>query len=122
MSLFTGGQFILHSGNASTWKVECEALTQQDWEALARIAWLQGLRFQSVEGIPRGGLPFAKALLIYATQNPNDPCLICDDVLTTGRSMEVMRAQYGQAHVRGLVAFARGPCPWWVRAMWQFGL
>jgi hypothetical protein len=48
------------------------------------------------------------------------------DVLTTGRGMEEARATLGWPNVRypvvGVVVYARGPCPDWVKPLfplWQ---
>ena len=37
MSLFIREDFISHAGLPLTWKVECDALTDNDYEALAKI-------------------------------------------------------------------------------------
>ena len=42
--------------------------------------------FYKAEGIPRGGLWLANALNKYASGDPADQVLICDDVYTTGAS------------------------------------
>ena len=61
MSLFIREDFISHAGLPLTWKVECDALTDNDYEALAKIV-SEKLTFRDVKGIPRGGIPFEKAL------------------------------------------------------------
>ena len=86
MNLFIKEDFISHAGLPLTWKVECDALTEKDYEALAKIV-SEKLTFCDVKGIPRGGIPFEKALKKYCTYNESDPLLICDDVYTTGTSM-----------------------------------
>lgn len=116
--LFQYGTFRLHSGQLTTWKVECEALTRDDWQALAAII-AEHIAFRAVEGIPRGGLPLAHALEPYATAGAAHPLLIVDDVGTTGASLEAHRAG---REALGLVVFARGPMPSWVHAFWQWGL
>lgn len=119
MSLFQVGDFQGHSGRRLTWKVECDALTVVDWQDLASIAFHEGLvrPFGVVEGVPSGGLILAKALVQYKTRG-HPGLLIVDDVLTTGGSMEVHRAG---REAQGLVIFARGPCPSWITALWQWG-
>lgn len=112
-ALFQQGEFNLHSGAKSGWKIECDALTDADLEALAaRVA--QRMDFGDVVGVPRGGLRFANALKCYVTSGP---MLIVDDVLTTGRSMQEMRQAHPDAN--GLVIFSRGICPPWVRPIFQ---
>ena len=81
MSLFIREDFISHAGLPLTWKVECDALTDKDYEALAKIV-SEKLTFRDVKGIPRGGIPFEKALKPYCTNDENDPLLIADDVYT----------------------------------------
>ena len=106
---------MLSSGLHSSWKIECDALTPHDWYTLALIACELLPPFGAVEGVPRGGIAFAEALRRHVTAGP---LLICDDVLTTGASMERLRA--GRDAI-GVVAFARGPCPDWVMLIWRLG-
>ena len=108
MSLFQLGNFVLHSGQKSNWKISCDFLTRDDWDTLAAIAVERLPAFGSVEGVTRGGWEFAGSLRSYCTRGP---LLIADDVLTTGRSMEELRA--GRKAI-GVVVFARGPCLPWV--------
>ena len=107
--LFRLGDFTLHAGAASRWKIDCEALTPGDWEALAAIAAEILPPFGAVEGVPRGGLPFADALRAHAAAD--GWLLIAEDVVTSGASMERVRAG---REALGVCAFARGPCPDWV--------
>lgn len=113
MPLFDPNYFIGSAGDVLQWKVECDALTEEDWTALAKIAGPH-LKFGSVEGVPYGGLPFAHAMRPYITEGP---LLIVDDVLTTGASMITQRD--GREAI-GLVAFQRGPyIPLWIRPIWR---
>lgn len=57
MSLFKLGDFELHSGQRSNWKIDCDALTPADWRALAKMIVDRLAPFGAVEGVPRGGLP-----------------------------------------------------------------
>jgi hypothetical protein len=116
MNLFRLGHFNLHSGGVSRWKIDCDALTDLDWQALAVMAVERLPPFGKVEGIPQGGLRFAEALRQYATQGP---VLIVDDVATTGNSFKDQRA--GREDVIGVVIFARGKCPPWVTALFTLG-
>lgn len=117
-SLFKKGQFTLNSGQESWFKIDCDSLTDEDLDTLALIV-VEHERIGSffvVEGVPIGGLRFAKALESYALSKystvVNPEILIVDDVLTTGGSMERQRA--GRTNVQGVVIFARGKCPDWV--------
>lgn len=122
-SLFQRIHFTSASGQPLTWKVECDALTDEDWATLAEIAIEQfGLRFSKVYGVPHGGLPFAQALRAHVTHDPTDPTLVVDDVWTTGGSMRTfMEANLFDANTIKLVAFARGPVPEGILALWTLG-
>jgi orotate phosphoribosyltransferase len=106
--VFQMGNFTLNSGKKAKWKIECDTLTKEDWEGLAAIAVERIPAFSAVEGIPRGGIPFADALRPYATSGP---LLIADDVFTTGGS--IMRFRKDRDAI-AVVAFARELCihPW----------
>lgn len=121
MNLFQSGEFRLRSGVRSEWKIECDALCSLDWFTLALMAVDVLPKFRAVYGVPRGGLPFAAALEIYATGNPNDLVLIADDVYTTGGSLERFRATQSRGDgYCGIVAFARAPITQpWIRAVFQ---
>ncbi len=117
ISLFQTGSFKSHSGEILPWKIACDTLSLDDWECLALMLSEMIGPFGSVEGVPKGGIPFANALGKHVTQGP---LLIVDDVFTTGRSMETHRA--GRRSV-GAVAFSRGPqVPGWITPvfrMWE---
>lgn len=112
MTLFRSGDFTLHSGGKSDWIIDCQTLSDDDYETLARLAIRAVGRFGAVEGVPRGGIKFAAALKRYVMVS--GPLLIADDVLTTGASMEDVRR--GRVAI-GVVIFARGPCPDWVEPL-----
>jgi len=105
MNLFNIGRvFMLHSGQRSKYKIDCDALTSEDWSALANIVAAR-FGFSAVEGVPKGGLAFAGALRPLERATPvGYPLLIVDDVLTTGRSMEEQRN--GRTAI-GIVLFSR---------------
>lgn len=123
--MFLAGEFVLRSGRLSRWKIECDALTPDDWAGLAAIAAEILPPFGVVEGVPRGGVPFADALRQYSrgcsasySHPPHDwclgeplPLLIAEDVCTTGESMERFR---GGRTAIGVCAFSRGAHPDWV--------
>ena len=112
MNLFKAGEFTLHSGSKSFWKIDCDALTDEDYLGLVRMALERLPSFGSVEGVPRGGLKLAAALRSHVT--PGGPLLIVDDVVTTGNSLE--RHRNGRVAI-GLVIFARGRVPHWVHPL-----
>lgn len=110
-SLFQLGEFELHSGQKSIFKIECDNLTDEDIETFAKM--VSHVSFKSVEGIPRGGVRFAKALEKYIDPD-SEVHLVVDDVLTTGSSMvEAIEAatDRGEEVVRGIAIFTRGPNP-----------
>ena len=101
MSLFQHGKFTSHAGKELEWKIECDALTDADWECLAKMI-SERCHFGSVYGIPRGGVKLQKALEKYV--EPNNPFrLVVDDVYTTGKSM---REEMKHNDI-GFVVFAR---------------
>lgn len=111
MNLFQFSKTTLHSGKVSNFKIECDTLTDGDWDTLAYLGKSIVGDFSMVYGIPTGGKRFAEAMEKYSTGK--GPCLIVDDVLTTGGNMlEVLEEE-----CVGLVAFARGPCPPGVKAI-----
>jgi hypothetical protein len=115
--LFKLEDFISHAGLPLFWKVECDALTDDDWKCLAKMATTILPPFGLVVGIPRGGLKFADALSKYVTVGPD---LIADDVLTTGSSFFPYLEK--NPTLIGIVVFARGPIviPN-VKAIWNLG-
>jgi orotate phosphoribosyltransferase len=120
--LFTQGNFTLHSGAKSNWKIECDALTDEDWETLALMIG-ESYHFHSVYGIPMGGVRLAARLEKYRKK---DGCysLIVDDVLTTGRSMnEMMQKLFSEGHmnIKGVVVFSRtNKIPSWIDALFTY--
>lgn len=119
MNLFRNGLFSLSSGQHSLLKLDLDALSPLDWNTLALLALrLPTLQqgFGRVLGVPTGGTPFAKALGPFISKGPT---LLVDDVLTTGRSLETLRARLedeGKTAL-GLVVFSRGHPPEWVDAL-----
>ena len=94
MNLFKKISFISHAGLPLNWKIECDALSEDDWKGIARMIMDYETRpFGSVEGIPRGGIPLANALQEYATEGRP---MIVDDVYTTGASFN----EYCYEHYR----------------------
>lgn len=126
MNLFQSGSFTLRSGRVSNYKIECDALTSDDW--LGIVAMIREERllppFCDAVGVPRGGLPFALALKQLGTGNGDHPLLVAEDIVTTGGSMQRFRdtltpAEIPDGGVIGVVFIARGPCPAWVTPVFQ---
>lgn len=115
-NLIQHGWFRSHSGLQLPFKIDADALSDEDISELAKI--IRGkFAFGHVEGVPRGGLRLAEALLPYC--EPGYPLMIVDDVLTTGASMERALAEAheqtaGVGRTIGVVIFARGPCAPWI--------
>lgn len=109
--MFKKGEFTLHSGQKSDFLIDCEALTDEDLEALAHIGHKLVGPFSTVLAIPRGGLRFGKAMEAY--RGEKGPPLIVDDVLTTAKSMY----SHYTKNCKGLVIFSRGLTPRWVKAI-----
>jgi orotate phosphoribosyltransferase len=112
-NLFQLGDFHLHSGQKSKYKINCDALTEEDWQTLAMmLVERMHYPFKDVVGVPTGGLKLAEALRQY--QDPSAPfTLIVDDVLTTGYSMEEISQKIAIPYI-GAVVFAREKVPDWV--------
>lgn len=102
--------FVSHSGILLPFKVECDCLTDEDWNILADIIGSR-IDFNEVHGIPRGGLPLAERLQEYAQPQCKKKrrVLLVDDVLTTGSSMckEYDELKKDDNKIKGVVVFAR---------------
>ncbi len=119
--LFVEEDFIGHSGGQLHWKIEMDALDDAEWKCIARmIMEYQQEPFSAAIGIPRGGLALSSYLNEYSTQNPEDPYLIVDDVLTTGGSMDEFKEEhFKDKKVVGWVVFSRNRPPDWVNVLFQ---
>jgi orotate phosphoribosyltransferase len=115
MALFENKPFVSHAGINLSFKIECDALDNDDIETLAEIIGKK-FSFGRVYGIPTGGLRLASALERF--RSSSGKVLIVDDVLTTGVSMEALRREVGADSV-GVVIFARGKCPAWIYPIFQ---
>lgn len=124
-SLFQKREFISHSGEQLLWKIECDAMTDDDWQTLS-FAVAQKKPYRMAIGVPSvNGSKFATALNRYGIlNNLNLPILLVDDVLTTGRSMiQLLSDNFHLTdegdQLKGLVVFARGPLPVWCSAIFH---
>ena len=113
--LFQRGTFQLHSGEVSSWKIDCDALTDNDISTLARMIH-ESVVFGYVEWVSGGGERLGKAMLKWRNVY-SSTLLIVDDVLTTGASMEAQRTD--RTDTIGAVIFARGACPAWVKPLFS---
>lgn len=109
--LFQIGDFISHAGIKLSWKIECDAISLEEWDCLAMmIHSYEPQPWRKAVGIPRGGVPLGNALDKYSTGNENDPLLIADDVYTTGTSFKEFKQQhYSNDATLQWCAFARQP-------------
>lgn len=120
--LFQLKKFISAAGFKLDWRVEGDALSDEDWECIAYVGAKIVGPFCKVVGVPRGGIKLARAMEKYVDMR-DDRWLFTDDVFTTGKSMHETIAYYGDRSGRpiGFVAFARGPLPAHVKCMWKLG-
>ena len=124
-SLFQMGDFTSHAGLPLKWKLECDAITDEEWRCLAKMIMdYQDRPFSKAVGIPRGGVKLADALNEYASGDDTDFPLICDDVFTTGTSMIDFIKEKFPTFTQGMgyrwVVFARKPSnvqPFYTRAL-----
>jgi len=118
--IFITGKFKLHSGQTSNFKIECDSLNGTELELFAELI-AEKVKFKKVIGVPKGGDRLESFLLPYIIDDDTLPILIIDDVLITGNSMEEMKKKIDENNVIGVVLFARGKCPKWVKpifTMW----
>ena len=111
IKLFQIGDFISHAVLKLPWKIECDALSKDEWRALAlMIMDYQERPFSKAVGIPRGGIPLAEALDEYSTRSIDDPVLVADDVYTTGTSFrQFVSENYPNSEIIQWCVFARTP-------------
>ena len=119
MELFQEGKFRSHAGLDMSWKIEMDSLTYDEWKCIAQMIMDFTQPFERVVGVPRGGTVLANILNKYATDNEKDPICLVDDVMTTGGSMIDFKANLPFDNVIGWGVFARGPCPYWVHALFR---
>ena len=113
--LFQFGDFTLASGKRSHFKLECDAISPEEWHSLARIIRPILPPYGQAVGVPRGGHVWAGILEHYRTPGEKR-ILFVDDVWTTGGSMmaeiyDFYKMGHEPIQWHGLVLFARGPVP-----------
>lgn len=117
MNLFINESFKSHSGLMLPFKIECDALSDDDIECFARIAHEQmGLPWNQIGKVvavgerrasrlsPHAPTRLARALRPWATKG-GPYALVIDDVYTTGASIADEMAKHEMS--MGLVIFAR---------------
>ena len=128
MDLFQSVDFKSSAGLDLKWKIECDAISDDEWKCIATMIMERTRPFKNVVGIPRGGIKLAQELDKYSTGYYHDPVCIVDDVLTTGSSMEKYREELEKNRSKdepmisrpiGWVVFARGECPMWINPLFQ---
>ena len=96
IDLFQYGDFKSHAGLSLRWKIECDGISDKEWECISEMILDYEKRpFFKAIGIPRGGEPLARKLDKYASNNSDDSVLVVDDVYTTGTSFKNYISQIG---------------------------
>ena len=124
MNLFQSVDFVSHSGLELKWKIECDALSDPEWFTISQMIMEITSPFKEAIGIPRGGTKLGNLLNQYGTGKKEDPILLVDDVLTTGKSMVDYREEmdierWQKSCALGWVVFARIKTPKWITALFQ---
>lgn len=120
-NIFKNGNFVLSSGKESNFKIDCDDLSDEDIEFFARLI-SQNIEFKEVYGIPTGGNRLANSLLKYCVLDYNKPCLIVDDVMTSGKSFEKAKETLNKyPNIIGVCIFCRDKSvkPDWVRSVFD---
>lgn len=105
----------LNSGRRSAFKVECDALTDEEVATSCALLAKVLPPFGYVSGVPTGGLRLEEAMWPYVTTGP---LLVIDDVWTTGGSVRRHLEALGHTDALVAVLFARGGYPATVTALW----
>ncbi len=124
--LFRQIDFISHSGYNLKWKIECDALSDEELETLAIVIKTKienkysRYLIKDIIGIPSGGLRIAEQLKKQVEISESGTLvIIVDDVLTTGKSMEEYKKRYSAYPCLGFVLFARGTPYKWIKPVFQ---
>lgn len=100
----------LNSGRWSSYKIECDHLSDAEVQAACALLAEVLPPFGWVSGVPTGGDRLAEAMKPFASDD-RGPLLIIDDVWTTGGSVERHRSGFGAIPTVVGVLIARGPTP-----------
>jgi hypothetical protein len=127
MSLLQHGNFKLHAGGDSWWRIDCDDMSDAELGIIARMIAEHHGPFNGVV-CPKSHYGSAAPRLVaaleqYKTNLYSPTFILVDDVLTTGSSMEALRQFIIAGRVgisaKGYVIFARDECPDWVTPVFQ---
>jgi len=121
VDLFQTVDFISHAGLPLKWKIECDALSDDEWKTIAKmIREYEDQNWQYAVGIPTGATRLGEILTTYGTGSVKDPVLIVDDVYTTGKSfIDFEEKHYKDKKVIKWAVFARKPPTENVKVLFQ---
>lgn len=123
MPLFQSGDFLLHSGQHSAWKLECEAITLDEMKVIAKLLAERLPAFSrtvSVSEDSNNPATILRGCLAQYAEETNKTLIVVDDVFTTGSTMSSARRKlqesyvYSQYNIMGAVIFAREPIFDWI--------
>lgn len=122
MNLFQNQEITSAAGLKLPFKIDCDALTDEDIMALAVMA-KKIISPSRCIGVPTGGIRFAAAIEATGLWEHGYPVII-DDVWTTGTSVLKVASANGLIDEIGhkvlcCVIFARGDYPHWVKPIFD---
>lgn len=122
--MFKWKPFKSHAGKPLSWKIECDDLSDEDIDCLAKLVYTK----YSYEEVSYPSTNSANVINLvsklerHKSFNADYDYLIVDDVLTTGKSMndiyEHLHTNHGYK-IKGVVIFARNECPDWITPIFQ---
>lgn len=122
--MFKWKSFKSHAGKSLKWKIECDNLSEEDIECLAKLIYTK-YSYECISHPPTNSanvIDLINKLERHKSFNADYDYLIVDDVLTTGKSMndiyEHLHTDYGYK-IKGVVIFARSECPGWITPIFQ---
>lgn len=107
----------LNSGRRSTFKIECDNITDAELEAMCALLAQIIPPFSRVSGVPTGGVRVEKAMRRHLSET--GPILIVDDLWTTGGSIQRHLTAIDPREYLVAVLFARGETPPGVVALFK---
>ena len=115
--MFRLGEYKSRSGRMLPYKVECNDLTYEDMIAIADHI-KRNYEFGAIYAMSENMIPITKMLKEHMSCHRT--ILVLDDVLTTGETFKTFKNTYkGKFDIIGVVIFARGKCPSWVKPIWR---